>query len=267
MTDTVTHLDADKGSVQEWAAAQPQARPWAKGQLVVTTNGIKCFDWIGTRTEAIALQRRYFDRLDAAGADAKEYAERVIRSLIAHGGPPQIGQKDFDGVVTDADIALIRDAVLWKALREHVPDTGLKLEDVIANAKFEIQYSGDRDLILRAQQGETDHVWHEMEVRLFGICLLNPAEAVSIPGRDLFTLADPSDLDCPWNDRPVYLPRIPRDGDDARAMLQWMAFCDVANPAEPEDSIRLYAGFTVEELTRSGLGLTVRELPEAENDL
>lgn len=238
-------------AVQAWAKARGQRlpRPWAKGQLIVLANGVECFVWSGTQADAIALQKRYLDKINAADASAKEYAEHVIYSLIAHGGPPQIGQEDFSGTVTSADIELIRDAVLWRALREHVPDTGLKIEDALANLTLEVQYSGDRDLILRSRQGKPLPLWYELQVMPRDPYRLDPGEAVSISDRDLFAIAYPGKQHVPGSGPPFLVPRIPLNGDEARAMFQMTAICNLT----PEDTFQVYLGYTSAELARAGI--------------
>ena len=151
-----------KRRLQKWARARETRSPrtWAKGQIIVTANGVECFNWIGTQAEAVALQKRYLDTLNAFGVPVLEDAERTIFAMLDHGRPPQIGQ---DGL-TSADVEAIRDVVLWRVLREHIPDTGFRIEDALADLVLEARFTGDRDLIRRARRGEDVEVEWELQV-------------------------------------------------------------------------------------------------------
>ena len=251
MTDQVEMAD-----LATRQAEQRTPRTWAKGQLIVTANGVECFNWIGTQGDAVALQKSYLDQLNAAAPiPAKEYADQAVYSMIMHGGPPQIGEKDL----TADDVELIRDAVLWLALREHIPDTGLKIEDALANLVLEARFTGDRDKIGRAKRGEeVDFLEFELLVVPRDDYRLNPSEAVSISGRELFAIVD-LEQSVLGDPPPFYVPRVPLDADEGREMMQMMTTCAVANPTGPEDATRFYLGYTTDELSRDGLGLRIRE--------
>ena len=235
------------------------ARPWGKGRIIVTANGAECFDWTGTHGEAVALQRRYLDTLNVTPIPAQAFADRAVFSLIANGGPPQVGQDDL----TSDDVEALRNAVLWVILREHIPDTGFKIEDALANTTLEAQFTGDRDLILRAIRGE--HVEPEFELQVIprGRFFLDPREAVSISGIDLFNLVDPGGRTIPGGP-PFHAPRVPLDAAEGREMLRGTATCE-----GPEGSLLFYVGFTREEISRVGLrilkmGMLVKKETHAE---
>jgi hypothetical protein len=46
------------------------------------------------------------------------------------------------------EIAIVRAAILWLALRKHVPDTGLKLEDMFAGDELVVVFEGDARAIV-----------------------------------------------------------------------------------------------------------------------
>lgn len=55
---------------------------------------------------------------------------------------------------------------------------------------------------------------------------------------------------------PVYVPRIPRDAEEAKAMQQTLTvFMDTVNPSK---GVRDYAGYTQDELMRGKPGVRVR---------
>src|SRR5262249_31416828 len=118
------------------------------GMLHIEANGAPCFDWIGTRTEAKALQKRYRKAMDRAAISALSYAKRHAGYLTVFGMPkpgdpdcrPSAKQGD---IWAEDEIAIVRAAILWLALREPVPDTGLKLEDIFVDDEFVVVFEGD----------------------------------------------------------------------------------------------------------------------------
>ena len=244
-----------KRRLQKWAKARETRSPrtWAKGQIIVTANGVECFNWTGTHAEAVALQRRYLDQLNASPIPARAFAEQAIFSMVVHGGPPEVGQDDM----TSDDVETLRNAMLWLVLREHIPNTGFRVEDALADLVLEARFTGDRDRIQRARRGEAvGFVEWELQVIPRDDYLLDPREAVIISGVDLFAIVDPGQIvlgDPP----PNYVPRIPLDADEGREMLQKIAYCEAANPTGPDDTFRFYLGYSDKELAREGLGLQV----------
>jgi hypothetical protein len=182
-------------------------------------------------------------------------------------GEPRLMPKGFGEPWAAADVELYRLAVLWRVLREHVPDTGNKLEDVFVGKVLMVMFTGDRDVLLedteREQRGLplSGQPAVEMMVAVSRKdYLLNPDDAVGISERDLYVLARGH---CPegLGDDTVYVPRIPRDAAEADAMLgMFTLFTDATKPvADPKDAMRLYAGYTEAELLRDkGVGVVVR---------
>jgi hypothetical protein len=76
-----------------------------------------------------------------------DYAKRCADYLMVHGMPkPSDRDRRCDAAFGDVwsaqEIALVRPAILWLALRGHVPDTGLKVEDIFAGNALAIAFEG-----------------------------------------------------------------------------------------------------------------------------
>jgi hypothetical protein len=243
-------------------------RTWATGKLRMEANDVHCFDWIGTRQDAVDLQRRYLDVVNSMGIDAKSYAARAAGYLMAF-GMPTVGEPDrrpsnFGNPWDRANIELYRAAVLWSALREHVPDTGQRLEDVFVGKSLLVVFIGDKKEILddtvRELKGQPFSDGHfTMTAAVIENYKLDPDKAVCMQMRDLLALAGRT---CPdgLRDDLIYVPRIPLDATEAKAMLQMMTVgLDLTKPvANPEDAIRHYAGYTDDELRRDRPAVIVR---------
>jgi hypothetical protein len=77
---------------------------------------------------------------------------------------------------------------------------------------------------------------------------LNPRDAVTIPNADLFALAGeslPPDNLCA--DEPIYVPRIPIDAAEAKAMLAMQII--ITDATNPSTGVKTYAGYTDKELS------------------
>jgi hypothetical protein len=251
-------------------AQHPTGRTWATGALKIVANDVECFNWSGTKQDAIELQKGYLDVVNSMGINAKSYAARAAGYLMTFGmpkvGEPHLNPTGFGTPWESVDVELHRVAVLWLALREHVPNTGKKLEDVFVGKELEITFTGDREEILAETERElrgqpfTGETFQMMAAIINEKYRLNPDEAVCMSGGDLFTLAVG---ECPEGLREgcsVYVPRIPRDATEAKAMLQtWTILGDATKPvAKPEDALRTYAGYTDAELMRGKPGLRIR---------
>jgi hypothetical protein len=249
--------------------AQHQAgRTWATGKLRIEANDVHCFDWNGTKQDAVDLQRRYLDVVNSMGIDAKSYAARAAGYLMAF-GMPTVGEPDrrpsnFGKPWDRADIELYRAAVRWSALREHVPNTGQRLEDVFVGKSLLVVFIGEKKAILddtvRELKGEPFSDGHfTMTAAVIDDYKLDPDKAVCMQMRDLLALAG---RQCPDGQRDdlIYVPRIPRDAMEAKAMLQMLTItADATKPvANPADAMRTYAGYTDDELRRGRPAVMVR---------
>jgi hypothetical protein len=139
------------------ARAALSSRSWAKGALVVVANDTRCHDWNGTRQD-IELQQRYLSCVNALGINAQSYARRAAGYRMAFGPPiagqPRLTPSGFGEPWETADVELSRLAVLWLGLREHVPNTGQKVEDIFVGKVLEIRFVGDRAQVLAETERE-----------------------------------------------------------------------------------------------------------------
>jgi hypothetical protein len=264
--------DKDMGEAKRRKAAA-RGRTWATGVIEVIANGVDCFMWSGTRRQAIKLQRRYLDAVNLLPIGAHSYAKRAAGYLMAYGmpkaGDPDLRPSNHGARWDQLDIDFYKVAVLWLALREHVPSAGagVKLEDVFVGIVLVVSFKGDKDLLLADTahelsghslegRGDVGHVepgtpmakdQFEMMVGVIdGHHRLNPRDAVSMTNGELFALAGkPLPADEAFAGELIYLPRIPLDAAEAAAMTAMMTvFADTTRPNE----IRTYAGYTNEEL-------------------
>lgn len=244
-------------------------RTWAKGRLRIEANDVHCFDWNGTRQDAINLQKRYLDFGNKLGISAESYAKRAAGYLMAY-GMPKVGEPDrrpsnFGRPWDRADIELYHAAILWSALREHVPNTGQRLEDVFVGKSLLVAFIGDKKEMInetiRELKGQPfSGGQFTMTVAVIEDYRLDPDDAVCMNEGELFTLAKGKCPEGLRHDDVVYVPRIPHDAAEADAMLRMMTILtDATKPfAKPEDVIRTYAGYTEAELMRGKPGLRVR---------
>ncbi len=249
-------------------ARQQAGRPWAQGSLKVVANKVECFDWRGTRDDAVALQKQYLAAVNTLGVDAQSYGRRAAGYLMAF-GPPKVGEprltpSGFGEPWAEVDVDLNKGAVLWSVLREHIPNTGAKVEDVFVGKKLLAMFNGDREAILaeteRERRGEpfSGDDFQMMVAVLSENYPLDPAEAVAMSEEEFCELAYGKGL--PDRAGEIYLPRIPHDGTEALAMAKMLTIlADTTEPvADPKDSIRTYAGYTDAELMRGKPGVRVR---------
>jgi hypothetical protein len=174
-------------------------RSWAEGKISVIANGTHCFDWSGTREDAIELQKDYLDAVNALGINAQSYAKRAAGYLMVFGAPkvdePRLMPSAFGEKWTPEDVALNRLGVLWLVLREHIPNTGDKVEDVFPGKHLGAILSGDRDALLeeteREQRGQkfTNEQFQMMVAVDRAPYLLDPDKAVPINEGDMYRLA------------------------------------------------------------------------------
>lgn len=67
------------------------SRTWAMGAIKIVANGAECFGWVGTKNEAIELQKGYLDVIGALPLisqiperpNAHSYAVRAAGYLMA----------------------------------------------------------------------------------------------------------------------------------------------------------------------------------------
>jgi hypothetical protein len=250
--------------------AQRQAEhTWAKGALKVVANDVECFDWSGTRQDAIKLQKRYLDVVNGLGINATSYARRAAGYLMVFGAPkagqPRLCPDGFGEPWQSADVELNRAATLWLAFHEHVPNTGQRVEDIFVGKELFVMFIGDREELLaeteREQRGQPFS--GEQFQMAVGVAnenyRLDPDDAVCMNEGDLIVMAKGK---CPdgLGDGSIYVPRIPLDAAEADAMLHTLTILtDATQPvADPKDALRTYAGYTEAELMRGKPGVRVR---------
>jgi hypothetical protein len=241
--------------------AQARAgRPWAKGALKVIANGVECFDWHGTRQDAVDLQKKYLGCVNALGVDAQSYGKRAVGYLMAFGAPvagqPRLCPSGFGEPWDAVDVELNKLAALWLGLREHIPDTGTKVEDIFVGKVLAIIFNCDRDLLLEETRREFEGLpftggEFQMMVGTVEPYLLDPAEAIAMPDNDLGMAGSPQ-----ARGEPILVPRIPHDGAEAKAMLELLTL--VTDTTGEFEGIRTYAGYTQAELLRGRVGVSVR---------
>jgi hypothetical protein len=128
-------------------------RTWAMGSIEVVANDAECFGWIGTKQEAVHLQKQYLDAINAlVPISAHSYAKRAAGYLMAY-GMPKAGDVDLrpsnrGNRWNQIDIDFYKSEILWLALREHVPSTGQKLEDIFVGKALVVMFNGDKEQIL-----------------------------------------------------------------------------------------------------------------------
>jgi hypothetical protein len=204
------------------------ARTWLMGSIEVEANDQHCFSWKGAKDEAIKLQKEYLRAVETwTMLSAESYAKRVAGYLIAFGmpkeGDPDQCPSNTGAIWTHEEIAKLTTAILWMALREHVPDTGQRLEDIIAGKSLLLALRGDaREMLaetIRELNGQpfSDGTF-EMMVAQRGDYRLDPDRAVTMPFRDLYVMAGmpPLDPDDKFYHDSVRVPRVPVDTAEAR---------------------------------------------------
>ena len=268
-----SHEDRRQKDAEERAARTVTIRTWATGAIKVVANDVECFGWIGTRRDAIHLQKQFLDAINAlVPISAHSYAKRAAGYLMAYGMPKaddvDLRPSNHGNRWNQIDTDLYKSAILWLALREHIPDTGRKLEDVFVGKELVVTFTGDKESILAdtarelggesfAGRKDAGHVdlgaplaedqFRMMVAVLDGDYRLDPRAAVSITLADMLVLAGkPVAADQFANDL-VYVPRIPHDATEADAMLRMMTVtADATNPAL---GVKTYAGYTDKELS------------------
>ena len=127
-------------------------RSWAMGSIDVVANDEHCFSWQGTYQDAVALQKRWLAECNQIYAlGAQSVARRAAGYAMAY-GMPEPGDVDMRPSHAGekwslAEVEVYKRAVLWLALREHVPNTGTKLEDVFVGKQ---SWSGSRETVTRS---------------------------------------------------------------------------------------------------------------------
>ena len=135
-------------------------RTWAQGSISVVANDHDCFRWPGTYQDAIELQKRWLAECDQIYAlGAQSVARRAAGYMMVHGMPVP-GDVDLRPSHAGekwslAEVEVYKRAVLWLALREHVPNTGTKLEDVFVGKQIVVCFKGDHAEILAQTRTET----------------------------------------------------------------------------------------------------------------
>jgi hypothetical protein len=176
------------------------ARTWLKGSIEIEANELPCFEWTGTKDEAIKLQKEYLRAVETwTMVSAESYAKRVAGYLLAFGmpkeGDPDQRPSNLGQAWTTEEIARLKTAILGMALREHVPSQpGQRVEDIIAGQALIVLLRGDKRQILaetvRELNGEPfSNEAFTMMVGVLGARPLDPDAAVTMPFRDLFVMA------------------------------------------------------------------------------
>ncbi len=245
------------------------SRSWAAGSITIVANDVECFNWSGTRQDAVDLEKRFLAATGALGVPSHSYAVRAAGYLMAYGmpRPGDIDQRPstYGATWQHNEIEAYKAAVLWLALREHVPDTGQKVEDVFVGKALEVIFTGDKDSLIEESRRELrgEPFSEEEFTMMVGVrsydYRLDPEQAVGILGADLFAMTGtplPPDTDSKIGRDTIYVPRIPVDAAEADAMLKMITiFVDAATPTDPP---RTYAGYTDQELSRGRPGLRIR---------
>jgi hypothetical protein len=257
----------------------PEERSWLVGQLTVIANEAPCFEWRGTRSEALALQETYLNLVRIGSpVGAHSYAKRAAGYLMAYGMPIE-GEADLrpanHGTRWDAvEIEFYKHAVLWLALCEPIPGRGKKVEDFFPGKSLLIAFTGDKETIIDATVRELSGQPFEqgndfqMTVSIAGELPLDPGAAISMPEADLWVLADHKDAAARASpNKMIFLPRRPVDTAEAQAMLRMITVVAdatetglaaiAATGCNSTAALRTYAGYTDAELTR-GRGPYVR---------
>jgi hypothetical protein len=201
--------------------------------------------------------------------------------MMAH-GMPKPGDVDLSPSHAGekwslAEAEVYKRAVLWLALREHVPNTGTKLEDVFVGKQIVVWFKGDVDEILAQTRMETrtDAALDDCNkpgitsagefTMMVGVekdyFRLDPDKAIEIPFDELIKRAgkplppDPKGI----LDKPVFAPRWPLDDAEADAMLKMMTVtADITDPRVLLEGPKTYVGFTDDELCRGRAGVRIR---------
>lgn len=83
------------GEAKRKAAARAHAagaRSWATGFVVVWANDAECFNWSGTKQDAINLQKKFLDAANTLGIECQSYATEAACYAMTF-GMPQAGPK------------------------------------------------------------------------------------------------------------------------------------------------------------------------------
>lgn len=158
-------------------------------------------------------------------------------------------------------------AILWSALHERIPNTGQKLQDVFVGKRLLIMFEGDAKGILdeTARELSGRPFSGKQHVQMIAAVLdepfmLDPADAVTMREVDLHAKAGLPLLPSRDPNEVYYVPRIPVDADEAKAMMQLLTIvADMTVPHKnPADANRIYAGYTDDELRRGKPAVLVR---------
>ncbi len=126
------------------------------GTIHIEANHREFFNWTGTQSDAIELQKQYLAAANVTGADTR----LSVRTALVH-GMPEPGTPDHRadsplGSVFDRnEVVLYKAAILWLVLREHILDTGLKVEDVFVGKELIALFEGNPQAIAEHTRRET----------------------------------------------------------------------------------------------------------------
>jgi hypothetical protein len=253
-------------------------RSWATGSIKIEANKQECFDWSGTREQAIDLQERYLEAANLFGG-CHSYAVRGTGYLMCYGmpraGDPDHRPSSMGGTWDDGELELLKVAVLWLVLREHIPHTGQRVEDVFVGKELVVWFTGDRKEILDSTERELNGVPFDLskqfEMKVVVLSYhhrLDPGKAVSMPFSALAEMAGLPELSEETKEDQIYIPRVPLNADEAKAMLNMLIiFVDGSKDAmdaaaaagiNPADLIIHYAGYTNDELRGGKPAVIVR---------
>jgi hypothetical protein len=255
------------GEAKRKAAARARAsasRSWMTGKIEIYANDMECFTWSGTRDEAIAVQKRYLDGMNKLGVNCHSYAVRTAGYLMAF-GMPKVGDQyrgptGFGQPLDSGDIELYKAAILWLVMREHIPNKGLKTEDVFVGKVLMVTFNGDKKAVLestmrelRGEPFDEKEQFQMMVAVLDADHRLDPKDAIGTTNGELFALAgDPLPPDAAAFARePIYVPRVPVNAAEAEAiaMLQLVTVFTDTTATDLENAVRTYAGYTDAELS------------------
>ena len=257
-------------------------RTWAMGSIDVIANDDHCFSWQGTYQDAVELRKRWLTECDQIYAlGAQSVARRASGYLMAY-GMPDPGDIDMRPSHAGekwslAEVEVYKRAVLWLALREHVPNIGTKLEDVFVGKQILVWFKGDRDEIIAQTRTETrtdaglddcnrPSITGAGEFTMtVGVdkdyFRLDPDKAIGISLIDMIALAGrpvPADVDELLR-APVFVPRMPIDAAEADAMMKMMTITtDTTDPLALLKGPKTYVGYTDGELCRGKPAVRIR---------
>jgi hypothetical protein len=251
--------------------APPPAQPEPTGSIKIVANDVECFMWQGTYADAINLQKRWLDEsfliyANSAGSAAKRAAGYLMTYGMPEPGDDDLRPSHAGEKWTLAEVGVYKRAVLWLALREHVPgEPGKRLEDVFVGEEITVWFNGDRDELLAQTKAEAE-----------GKANLTDTDRPSLTGAGEFTMTVGITTGCKprrnWPDaytmnlaeffalagKPnpppeissdlVYMPLWPETEEQAHELLAVNGILIFVDTINPGSGVKTCIGFTNREL-------------------